>query len=502
MVAVVLFVGGAVVALIEGYEQIRHPHASDTGIAFSLVVLGIAFVFEYVIAYRPAIKEFNKVRSGRSIVATVRDAKDPALLVVVFEDTAALLGLTIAAAGLTLAEVTGWAQWDGIASMLIGVLLAAVAFVLAFEVKALLVGEAATREDRSRIRAAILSVPEVASITRLLTMQLAPNEILVNLDVDIDRGLSRTEVEQVIDPDRGERSRHRPRGHEDLRGAGERMRGTGSAPASSANLGPGFDTVALALDLRCNVVAHPSDEWVIHEKGETFTPRPEDLVVRAVESAVGRPMRLEIDNEVPRSRGLGSSAAVSAAATCAAIRAVGGDPGTDDIFALVAELEGHADNAAATVYGGLVVAHGTHWRHLPLADSLRFVVGIPDDHLSTHMARAALSLTVERSAAARSLGRFGMLLEGLRTGDPAALRLAGGDELHEKPRAHLSPITVALIESSLEGGAYHAAWSGAGPAVLVVTDEDHLADVLAAAEKALNGAGEVMRLDVATTGLV
>ena len=95
--------------------------------------------------------------------------------------------------------MTGWAQWDGIASMLIGVLLAVVAFVLAFEVKALLVGEAATREDRSRIRAAILSVHEVASISNLLTMQLAPDEILVNLDVDLDDGLSRAEVEQVID---------------------------------------------------------------------------------------------------------------------------------------------------------------------------------------------------------------------------------------------------------------------------------------------------------------
>lgn len=199
MVAVVLFVGGSVVALLEGFDQIRHPHESETGITFSLIVLGIAFAFEYLIAYRPALREFNKVRSGRSIVATIRDARDPALLVVVFEDTAALLGLSVAAAGLVLAEVTGWAQWDGIASMIIGVLLAIVAFVLAYEVKALLVGEAATREDRSRIRAAILSVPEVGSISRLLTMQLAPREILVNLDVDLDRGLSRTEVEAVID---------------------------------------------------------------------------------------------------------------------------------------------------------------------------------------------------------------------------------------------------------------------------------------------------------------
>lgn len=199
MVAVVLFVGGAVVALLEGFEQIRHPHENEAGVTFSLIVLGVAAVFEFFIAYRPALKEFNEVRSGRNIVATVRDARDPALLVVVFEDTAAMLGLTIAAAGLILAELTGWSQWDGIASMLIGVLLAGVAFVLAYEVKSLLVGEAATREDRSRMRAAILSVPEVNSISRLLTMQLAPDEVLVNLDVDIRSDLSRDEAEEVID---------------------------------------------------------------------------------------------------------------------------------------------------------------------------------------------------------------------------------------------------------------------------------------------------------------
>ncbi len=213
-------------------------------------------------------------------------------------------------------------------------------------------------------------------------------------------------------------------------------------------------------------------------------------------------MRLEIDNAVPRSRGLGSSAAVTAAATCASIRAVGGDPGADEIFGLVAALEGHGDNAAATVYGGLVLAYGNEWRSLPLSDSLRFVVGVPDDHLSTHMARAELPAAVRLGAAARNLGRLGMLLEGLRTGDPAALRLARGDELHEKPRAHLSPVTVGLIESSLHAGAYHAAWSGAGPTVLAITDDEHLADVTAAFEKTRDGAGEAMRLDVATTGLV
>jgi cation diffusion facilitator family transporter len=199
MVAVFLFVGGAVVAFLEGWEKYRHPEEHEGGIAFSLIVLAVAALFEIFIAFRPALKEFNRTRAGRSVWTTVKEGKDPALLVVVFEDTAAVVGLVIAAAGITLADVTGWHQWDGIASMVIGVLLAAVAWVLAFEMKALLVGESATRRERSLIRAATLSIPEVQGIGRLLTMQLAPHEILVNMDVELDDGLDTDQVEDVID---------------------------------------------------------------------------------------------------------------------------------------------------------------------------------------------------------------------------------------------------------------------------------------------------------------
>lgn len=199
MVAVFLFVGGAVIAFLEGLERIRHPHLDEAGIVFSLGVLAFAAAFEFFIAFRPALRQFNRGRAGRSVSSTVRDSKDPALLVVVFEDTAALIGLIIAAAGLLLTRYTGWAQWDGIASVLIALLLAAVAAFLAFEMKELLVGEAASREDRSAIRAATLSVREVSSIGRLLTMQLSPHEILVNMDVHLDDGLTTDESEAVID---------------------------------------------------------------------------------------------------------------------------------------------------------------------------------------------------------------------------------------------------------------------------------------------------------------
>ncbi len=198
MVAVFLFVGGAVIAFVEGLEKIRHPE-EGTGLIFSLVVLGLAALFEIFIAFRPALIQFNKVRAGRSVWTMVRDSRDPALIVVVFEDTAAVLGLIVAATGLILADVTGWHQWDGVASLTISFILAGVAWFLAYEMKALLIGEAAPRRDRSLIRAATLGVDGVESIGRLLTMQLSPVEILVNMDVDLDDGLDGDEVEAVID---------------------------------------------------------------------------------------------------------------------------------------------------------------------------------------------------------------------------------------------------------------------------------------------------------------
>ena len=198
MVAVFLFVGGAVVAFYEGLEKYRHPEASEGGIMFSIIVLVTAALFEIFIAFRPALKEFNRVRAGRKVLATIKEGKDPALLVVVFEDSAAVLGLAIAAAGIILADATGWHQWDGIASMVIGVLLAGVAWVLAFEMKALLVGESATRRERSMIRAATFGIPEVKGIGRILTMQLAPHQILVNMDVELDNDLTTDQIEDVV----------------------------------------------------------------------------------------------------------------------------------------------------------------------------------------------------------------------------------------------------------------------------------------------------------------
>ncbi|MCB2224213.1 MAG: cation diffusion facilitator family transporter [Actinobacteria bacterium] len=198
MVAVFLFVGGGVVAFMEGLDRVRHPHEAEGGLVFALVVLALAGTLEIVIAFRPAVKEFNRRRGGRKVWRTIRETKDPTLLVVLFEDTVAVMGVTVAAAGLLLAHYTHEPRWDGVASMIIGVMLAATAWMLAVETKSLLVGESASRETRSRIRAAALSVPAVETVQRLLTMHLGPDEILVNMDLGIEDGLSGDELEDVI----------------------------------------------------------------------------------------------------------------------------------------------------------------------------------------------------------------------------------------------------------------------------------------------------------------
>lgn len=198
MVAVVLFVGGGVVAFMQGLDRLRHPHHEEIGLVFSLVVLAVAAAFEIFIAFVPAIREFNRRRGGRKIWRTVRDSKDPALLVVLFEDSVAVVGIIVAASGLLLADATGDPRWDGIASIVIGIMLGLTAWILALETKGLLVGEAASRRVRSSIRAAVLSFPEVQTLDRLLTMHLGPNEILVNMDVVVDDGLSAADVEEVV----------------------------------------------------------------------------------------------------------------------------------------------------------------------------------------------------------------------------------------------------------------------------------------------------------------
>lgn len=274
--------------------------------------------------------------------------------------------------------------------------------------------------------------------------------------------------------------------------------GTATAPGSSANLGPGFDCLGLAVELRCRVTATISTDWVVNELGRSFEPRPTDYVRRAVSDAINRPVRLDISNDVPRSRGLGSSSAVMVASAAAAIRATGREPSSPELYDLVTAIEGHGDNAGAAVYGGLVAVAGDRLRSLELSQDLVFVFGVPDEPLRTREARHALPDEIPRAAAARNVARTAFLIEGLRTGDADALSRAGGDEIHEVYRNPLSPLTGELMDAAKRGGALHTAWSGAGPTAIAITTESE--GVVRAMELALAGRGRVMVLGVATSG--
>lgn len=280
------------------------------------------------------------------------------------------------------------------------------------------------------------------------------------------------------------------------------MIGSASAPASSGNLGPGFDTVALALDLRCRVTAEPSSSMTITENGSTRRLPADDMIAEAVSIAVDAPMHLTIENEIPRARGLGSSSAVTAAAAGAAMKAVGDDSGSAKVFRIVTSLEGHADNAAAAVFGGLVVATPDGIQKLPVHESLRPIVAIPNAHLKTSEARAVLSPEVDRAVVVRSLARLAFLLQGLQDGNPEVLGQAIGDELHELPRKELSPITHELMVAAHHAGALHVCWSGAGPTALAFATEETAGRIIGAMSGVLGSDGEVLTLDIDTRGLI
>jgi homoserine kinase len=279
------------------------------------------------------------------------------------------------------------------------------------------------------------------------------------------------------------------------------MTGSASAPGSSGNLGPGFDVLGLAVDLRCRVTASLSSDMTVDD-GEGPEPLAEDHIIhRAVNAATAGPMAIVVDNSVPRSRGLGSSAAVMAAAAAASVRADGGEADRQAIYDIVAGIEGHGDNAGPAVYGGLIAVGLDGPRSLPIHDRLVTVFGVPNAHLATSEARGALPELVALSTATRSVSRAVSLAEGLRTGDRAALAAARGDELHEAPRAALSPVTGSLIEAALAAGAMHAAWSGAGPTAIAFTTAEEADAVVQAMTGALGDNGEVMILGVDYEGL-
>lgn len=203
---------------------------------------------------------------------------------------------------------------------------------------------------------------------------------------------------------------------------------------------------------------------------------------------------------MPLGRGIGSSAAAFVAGAAAALRATGEEASPDRVFRVAADMEGHADQVAAAVYGGLVLApaEGMPLR-LPIHPSLRPVVAVPDTRLPTHEARAVLPDRYDRDVVIRSVARTSALTAGLITGDPEMLAAAHGDEIHETPRDALSPEVGKMIDVARRAGALHAARSGAGPSVVAIATGE-AADQVAAAFR--ERGVEVINDPVETRGLI
>jgi cation diffusion facilitator family transporter len=200
--AIFIFGVGATYAIYEGIVKLSHPHPPQN-LGWAYGVLAASFLIEGASIALAVYQEMREARhEGVSFREYLRESKDPTAKTVLFEDSAALVGIVIAGAGLYLTEhhagPNGGAYWDGVASIAIGLVLAVVAFVLARSSRGLLLGEGATPKSLEAIRGAILSHPNVCEVVELLTMHLAPKQILINAHVNFRDELATDDIERTI----------------------------------------------------------------------------------------------------------------------------------------------------------------------------------------------------------------------------------------------------------------------------------------------------------------
>ncbi len=275
------------------------------------------------------------------------------------------------------------------------------------------------------------------------------------------------------------------------------------APASSANLGPGFDAVALAIDRYVEVEVERASRLIVNSAGEGagLADDAGHLAARVAMDVTGHDrMAITVRSQIPVGRGLGSSAAVAVAAAAAA--------GARDPLAVAAARDGHPENAAASYAGGLVVATKVRGSirvvEMPLDPQLVLVAIVPDRPLSTARARQVLPHQVGLVDAAFNLGRLGLLFAGLA--DHRMLtKEAGEDRLHQDYRSPLFPEAPKLLHALVSGGALMSSWSGAGPTLLGVTTTESARQLYQSAKAAMAESkvvGQVFVLQPDRAGLV
>ena len=209
VVAILIFAVGAGVSVYEGIQHLG-SHGKLVSPVINYVVLGLAFVFEAG-AWWIALREFGKVKGKRGYWAAIRRGKDPSMFVVLFEDTAAMLGIIVAFIGVFLTAVTHNPLYDALASIMIGLILGATALLLAYETKGLLIGESANREVVDEIRKRVLAKPEVLKVNEVLTVHMGPDYILVNLSVEFEDEATTCAIEEAIAAIERELKAHNPK---------------------------------------------------------------------------------------------------------------------------------------------------------------------------------------------------------------------------------------------------------------------------------------------------
>lgn len=286
-------------------------------------------------------------------------------------------------------------------------------------------------------------------------------------------------------------------------------------PATSANLGPGYDAVGLALSLSMCISLDRAPHSIIevYGTGADLIPRgPDHPAYRAAQFVAelageyDAHFHLIQENAIPPARGLGGSAAALVGGAVAANDLLGRSMAAPDLLNLVCELDGHPDNAAPALLGGLVIGtltpEGISAVRLE-PKNLKAVVAVPDFAVSTTAARRALPESVPHKDAAFNVGRSGLLLGALATGEYDLLRVAMQDKLHQPYRSHLIPGLEDVIEAALANDAYGACLSGSGPTVLAFAPEEHALRIAAAMRAAFERHGVQARawaLDVDLSG--
>ncbi len=196
IVAMLIFAVGAAVSVYKGVQHVLHPEPIQNA-TINYIVLALAMLFEGA-AWLFAFKAFTKAKGKWGYFEAVHRGKDPSIFVVLFEDSAAMIGLAIAFLGILLSQLTGNYIYDGTASILIGLVLAATAAWLAYETKSLLIGESATKPVVAGIRQLVAAQPDVERVNEVLTMHMGPDFILLNLSVDFNDDATTGKLESRI----------------------------------------------------------------------------------------------------------------------------------------------------------------------------------------------------------------------------------------------------------------------------------------------------------------